>query len=48
MKHIDDATDEFIAVILSTDAYRNYRRELERVKQEPGLKEQIDEYRKRN
>lgn len=48
MKHIDAATDEFIAVILSTDAYRNYRRELERVKQEPGLKEQIDEYRKRN
>lgn len=48
MKYIDTATDDFIAAVLATDVYANYRRELEKVKREPGLKEQIDEYRKRN
>lgn len=48
MRQIDDAIDEFINAILSTQVYGNYRRELEKIKREPGLKEQIDEYRKRN
>ena len=48
MNHIDNATDDFIVAILATDVYVNYRRELEKVKSEPGLKEQIDDYRKRN
>ena len=46
--NIDNATDEFIAAILATDVYVNYRQELEKVKQEPELKAQIDDYRKRN
>lgn len=48
MNHIDNATDEFIAALLATDVYRSYRQELEKVKKEPGLKEQIDNFRKRN
>lgn len=48
MKNIDSATDEFLAAILESDVYDNYRKELDRVKREPGLKEQIDEFRKRN
>lgn len=48
MNQIDNATDDFIAAILATDVYANYRQELEKVKREPGLKEQIDDYRKRN
>lgn len=48
MNNIDNATDEFIAAILASEVYENYRKELEKVKSEPGLKEQIDEYRKRN
>lgn len=48
MNHIDNATDEFIAALLETDVYKNYRQELEKVKREPGLKDQIDDFRKRN
>lgn len=48
MNHIDNATDEFIAALLATDVYINYRQELEKVKKEPGLKDQIDDFRKRN
>lgn len=48
MNNIDNATDEFIAAILATDVYASYRQELEKVKREPGLKDQIDDYRKRN
>lgn len=48
MNQIDNATDDFITAILATDVYANYRQELEKVKREPGLKEQIDDYRKRN
>lgn len=48
MNNIDNATDEFIAAILATDVYAGYRQELEKVKREPGLKDQIDNYRKRN
>lgn len=48
MNNIDNATDEFIAAILASDVYESYRKELEKVMREPGLKEQIDEYRKRN
>lgn len=48
MNDIDNATDEFIAALLATDVYENYRQELEKVKKEPGLKAQIDDFRKRN
>lgn len=48
MINIDNATDEFIQAILATETYENYRLELEKVKRDPGLKAQIDDYRKRN
>lgn len=48
MNSLEHATDEFVAAILESDVYRLYRAELDKVKQVPGLKEQIDEFRKRN
>ncbi len=47
-KNIDDATDEFLSAILDSDVYTAYRAMLEKVKRQPGLKEQIDDFRKRN
>ena len=48
MNNIDNATDEFIAVILETEVYKSYAQELARVKQQPELKAQIDDFRRRN
>lgn len=48
MNNIDSATDEFIAAILETDVYQNFARELSKVKQQPGLKAQVDNFRRRN
>lgn len=48
MNNIDSATDEFIAVILQTDVYKSYAQELAKVKLQPQLKAQIDDFRKRN
>ncbi len=48
MNRLDQATDEFITAILGSAIYRTYRQEPDKVKQVPGLKEQIDEFRKRN
>lgn len=48
MNRLDRATDTFIEEILASEVYRNYRVQLEKVKQVPNLKEQIDEFRKRN
>lgn len=48
MNSLEQATDAFVAAILESDVYRLYRTELDKVKQVPGLKEQIDEFRKRN
>ena len=48
MNRLDQATDEFITAILGSAIYQTYRQELDKVKQVPGLKEQIDEFRKRN
>lgn len=48
MNTIDSAAEEFIRAIRDTDTYKSYRAELEKVKREPGLKAQIDDYRKRN
>lgn len=45
---LEKATEQYIAAILETEEYRTYRAELERVKQNPGLKEQIDEFRRQN
>ena len=48
MNNIDSATDEFIAAILETDVYKSFAQELAKVKSQPGLKVQIDEFRRRN
>lgn len=48
MNNLDKATDSFVAVLLETEEYQNYARELARVKQYPELKAQIDDFRKRN
>lgn len=48
MNNIDNATDEFIAAILDTDVYKSFAQELAKVKSQPGLKAQIDNFRRRN
>lgn len=45
---IDSVTDDFIAAILATEVYATYAQELEKVKRQPELKAQIDDFRKRN
>lgn len=48
MSKVHEAVDGLILVIKESDEYINYETQLERVKQENGLKEQIDIFRKRN
>ena len=48
MDNMDRAVDAFIAAILVSEEYRCYAVMRDRVKQDPGLKEQIDDYRRRN
>lgn len=48
MASIEQATGEFVEAVLHSEEYLAYRRELEKVKQVPGLKEQLDEFRRRN
>ena len=48
MKGIDNAIEELVSRILNSDTYREYDIQRNRVKQDPGLKAQIDEYRRRN
>lgn len=46
--NLENAVDALITAILKSEEYLAYRAELDRVLQVPGLKAQIDEYRKRN
>ena len=48
MSKIDRAVEDFIAVIMETDEYKEYDAQRNKVKQYPELKAQIDEYRRRN
>ena len=48
LNRLESATEEYIAAILSSEEYVTYRQELEKVKQCPELKAQIDDFRKRN
>lgn len=48
MNNVDDAVKQLIEAILASDAYREYDTQRNRVKQVPGLKEKIDEFRNRN
>lgn len=48
MRNMEDAVLIFIDAIKSSEEYLDYVQEKERVKQYPDLKEQIDEFRRRN
>ncbi len=45
---VEDALENAIQCIKESKVYLSYRKQLELVKQEPGLKEQIDNFRVRN
>ena len=46
--HLDQAVENLIAAIKESDAYEKYLSALAVVKQQPGLKQQIDEFRREN
>ncbi len=48
MDIMDEALDSFITALKSTDIYTEYRKTLEEVKKDPGLKLRVDDFRKRN
>ncbi|MBQ7955002.1 MAG: YlbF family regulator [Lachnospiraceae bacterium] len=48
MEQMKEALEGFMEALKETPDYKNYIREKEKVKAQPKLKEQIDEYRKRN
>lgn len=48
MDSLQQATKNFAEVILKSEVYQAYRTELEKVKQHPELKAQIDEFRRKN
>lgn len=48
MINMERATDAFVEAICKTEAYRNYTQQVNRIKEQPLLKEKIDEYRERN
>lgn len=47
-KTVDEAVNDLIKTIKGSDKYLEYRTQLELIKQDPELKRQIDEFRKRN
>ena len=48
MASIEQATDRFVEAVLISDEYLAYKRELDRLKESPELKQQVDEFRKKN
>ena len=48
MKNIDNAVGQLIEAITESEVYREYLVQLERIKEQPGLKMQIDDFRTRN
>lgn len=48
MSKIDDAVKQLVDAVKESDIYGEYTKQLSRVKEIPGLKEQIDEFRQRN
>ena len=47
-ENVNQAVEEMVQAIRNTDVYLEYRRQLERVKEQPELKRQIDDFRARN
>lgn len=48
MNTMEQATDDLIEAILQSEEYLNYQAELARLSEQPELKAQVDEYRRRN
>lgn len=48
ISRLDSATDALIKAVLATEEYKAYAEELKKVKEFPELKEQIDDFRRRN
>ncbi|MCQ2493052.1 MAG: YlbF family regulator [Lachnospiraceae bacterium] len=48
MNTVDESVNNLIEVIKKSEVYLEYRRQLELLKQDPELKRQVDEFRKRN
>ena len=47
-KVVNQAVEQMVQAIRNTDAYLEYQKQLARVKEQPELKRQIDEFRTRN
>lgn len=47
-ENVNEAVEQLIGAIRNTDAYLEYQRQLARVKEQPELKRQIDDFRTRN
>lgn len=45
---LDKASREYIRAIKDTAIYKNYRTQLERIKQQPEIYNQVNEFRRRN
>lgn len=48
INRLDSATEALINAVLATEEYQAYAAELKKVKEFPELKEQIDDFRRRN
>lgn len=48
MSNVDDAVKQLVNAVKESEIYEEYTNQLARVKEIPGLKEQIDEFRQRN
>ena len=46
--NVNQAVEQMVQAIRNTDAYMEYRRQLGRIKEQPELKKQIDDFRTRN
>lgn len=47
-ENVNQAVEQMVQAIRNTDAYMEYRRQLGRIKEQPELKKQIDDFRTRN
>lgn len=48
MNAVDESVNSLIDVIKKSEVYLEYRKQLDLLKQDPELKRQVDEFRKRN
>lgn len=47
-ENVNQAVEQMVQAIRNTDAYMEYSRQLGRIKEQPELKKQIDDFRTRN